>query len=563
MVSNPSAFQTLPTLVVDMIIEYLEGRFRRSSHSNINDHNMYKEALAPLVLVSERWRAAVLYSICDNCTLKYNYYSKTIEASFPAWPISLTRPSADKYSLVKHVVVKATTWADSRDSVFSETFDNPQYVDLVFPSATTLELHLGKPLYDVFKGDLEAAKMQVARFANSLPRVLPAAANINVMIHSSDGWENPYQDVYSALLSELCQATTKELRIVSKFRDLPMALDSCGASGLSSITHEIDDHHSEFAILAYRNAKTLETLRIRLDRQGKSWLKLLTGGTKTLAVYSKLAVLNIQSCGEYWHSAIRDKWAVGNDMESFPSLSELDVTGLYPFADNVLFRGNGKSMQILSLSFSAIYSDVLGEFKVLERSGFSQMSRVCIGAVYNYSHRMHLDERQTLSIRLQVHSILETATTLGFWNDTTDYAILGALASAPVTTILQRLDIGNMALDAVHIIQIVSAIPTLVVITCDISEAGADIFVIPESKRLHSHYNDNDLPGICFRKLCVPNMTNASGSRIADAAMAVATECPNLMHVDVPLRLRKDFSREISRTGQLNGSAFSDLAFSE
>ncbi|KAJ2908469.1 hypothetical protein GGI21_002855, partial [Coemansia aciculifera] len=60
----------------------------------------------------------------------------------------------------------------------------------------------------------------------------------------------------------LCKTTVKKLRIVSKFRKLPMSLDFCGASKLTSITHKVNDHDSKFAMLAYRNLSTLEALYI-------------------------------------------------------------------------------------------------------------------------------------------------------------------------------------------------------------------------------------------------------------------------------------------------------------
>ncbi|KAJ2900567.1 hypothetical protein IWW38_000444 [Coemansia aciculifera] len=293
---------------------------------------MYKEVLAPLVFVGARWRTAVLVSICDSCSLKYNYYSKSIELSFPAWPVGLSCPSADKYSLVKYVVIKATTWADARSGSFSETFDKPQYEDLVFPSATTLELHLGKPLHDIQHKELEAAKEKAASFAGSLPRLVPAATNVEV----------------------------------------------------------------------------------------------------------------------------------------------------------------------------------------------SRMDRVCISRAARYSYMKPLAGRQAPSIQLQVYSILKTAVALEFWDDTTDYAILGALATAPATTILQRLDIGNMALGAVHIIQKVAQLgitertltmttsllppPLPVVLTTpqlNLLKSGGKVYSKPKflTLCLYCGYLTRRLPAV----VCIPN----------------------------------------------------------
>ncbi|KAJ2334473.1 hypothetical protein GGI00_001837 [Coemansia sp. RSA 2681] len=114
MASKLSQFQTLPTLAVDMIVEYLVGCSRSSFCSNIDDHNMYKTALAPLLLVSRHWRAAALASICDNCSLCYDKSCDTVEVTCPAWSVYLLYPSSDKSNLVRHVVVKVSSWIDMR-----------------------------------------------------------------------------------------------------------------------------------------------------------------------------------------------------------------------------------------------------------------------------------------------------------------------------------------------------------------------------------------------------------------------------------------------------------------
>ncbi|KAJ2619498.1 hypothetical protein GGF44_005619, partial [Coemansia sp. RSA 1694] len=252
-------------LAVDMIVEYLEGRSRNAFYANIDDHNMYKAALAPLLLVSQHWRTAALASICDNCSLRYDKSCDTVEVTYPAWPAYLSYPSSDKSNLVRHVVVKISSWIDMRDGALSEPLAERERKYSVFPSATVLELRL----------------------------VAPAADNVRVVIRYINEDQNNCNELYDTLVSEMCQANAKTLHIHSLFREIPIPLKLHGASELTSIMHDVDSFHDTFARLAYLNVRSLRTLCIWLDNES-NWVHLLYDDDNVPAVYRSLAKLSLQ-----------------------------------------------------------------------------------------------------------------------------------------------------------------------------------------------------------------------------------------------------------------------------
>ncbi|KAJ2744010.1 hypothetical protein GGI20_003310 [Coemansia sp. BCRC 34301] len=81
-------------------------------------------------------------------------------------------------------------------------------------------------------------------------------------------------------------------------------------------------------------------------------------------------------------------------------------------------------------------------------------------------------EEEIKAFRLQVHFILEMVVTLEILDYTAKFEILNAIISAPSTAILQRLEFGNLKLDVVHIVRIVSALPRLATLACNICKAG-------------------------------------------------------------------------------------------
>ncbi|KAJ2696759.1 hypothetical protein H4218_004390 [Coemansia sp. IMI 209128] len=69
-----SPFQTLPSLVVDMIIEYLEKRPRNSLDPDNKEHNQKKTALKPLINVWTLAKVAVTSVAIDLKSTRYGAY---------------------------------------------------------------------------------------------------------------------------------------------------------------------------------------------------------------------------------------------------------------------------------------------------------------------------------------------------------------------------------------------------------------------------------------------------------------------------------------------------------
>ncbi|KAJ2486906.1 hypothetical protein IWW37_005440 [Coemansia sp. RSA 2050] len=106
----PSPFQTLPTLIVEKVVEYLEGRARNSFDTelglDIDEYNDCKAA-QQLLYVSESWRVAALSVICDNCEIHFNGSSKGFDVEYPALPGDFSFSQYHIERLVKRVVVSA------------------------------------------------------------------------------------------------------------------------------------------------------------------------------------------------------------------------------------------------------------------------------------------------------------------------------------------------------------------------------------------------------------------------------------------------------------------------
>ncbi|KAJ2346890.1 hypothetical protein GGH91_002045, partial [Coemansia sp. RSA 2671] len=119
--SSLSHFQTLPVLLVEMIVEYVGKHTRNTFDDQIRKHNKRKSILRPLLHVSVVWRSVVMSNICDNCVIRLKYFSNSVDVKYPAWPDGLTYPRTHRTIFVKRVTIWVPFWSEINKGKFTET----------------------------------------------------------------------------------------------------------------------------------------------------------------------------------------------------------------------------------------------------------------------------------------------------------------------------------------------------------------------------------------------------------------------------------------------------------
>ncbi|KAJ2252905.1 hypothetical protein GGI13_003008 [Coemansia sp. RSA 455] len=524
--SSLSPMQTLPMILVNMVVEYLEGRPRGSFDSNFNEK---KTVLAPLLLVSQHWHIAALTSICDSCVITFTYASKAIEVKYPAWPDGFSYPLFYKPSFVKRVVVKVRLWNDACEDAFRAVIDTPQYENMLFPSATSLVAMLSGRNSAVTTRTPVLSDSDAASFARSIRRLTPAVASVVIEINSTsiNNELYSYHQLYDTLVSELSQGVTGVCIRSKPYIHQLLVVESQA------------DCVSEGA-LAYRNASTLKELKICVCSI-RGWIGLVYCHPGPSAVYTSLTSLTLVIA----HNGDNPAPTLPNDLEPFPALSTLVVSGVYPFVDDALFRGNGKTLKHLCLPFCALAKNSLSRYAILERQGVTKMNSIYI-ELFTQVDKAYLATQTDLLIVQQVHLMLEVTLALHLTNDTTDLQLYEAIKTAPSTVILQNLHFGDLLFDSINIIEIVSALPSLVSLSCRIKGSVSTIEAIPASELPSRLYAKFFSPSIQFRKLRAMCSAKLSAERIAIVVMQIAVVCPCFVHIDLPLGLRKAFSREVA-----------------
>ncbi|KAJ2076888.1 hypothetical protein GGI09_008325, partial [Coemansia sp. S100] len=220
--------------------------------------------------------------------------------------------------------------------------------------------------------------------------------------------------------------------------DFPLSLSLQGVSKLTSIAHGPNVSRTPFARLAYHNAATLKMLDIKIAEE-KNGLDLIYGGTEVSAIYSELVSLSLKVVVVPYTTT----WAVVNDTAPFSKLLTLDLSGGYPFDDDLIFRGNGGTLQYLQVPFGAIARNILGRFGVLGRSKVARMNWISIGEVTT-EDKEFVDGSAEVPIEQQVQHMLEVAVTLKQNNDATNCRVFYTIRDTPGVATLQHLELRNI-----------------------------------------------------------------------------------------------------------------------
>ncbi|KAJ2812962.1 hypothetical protein H4S07_001028, partial [Coemansia furcata] len=224
MTTTLSPFQTLPMLIVEKVIEYMEERTRYAFDTDydvdIDEYNKEK-AVSQLLLVSERWRVAALSLICDNCEIKFNSSGKGYHVTYPALPVSFSFLQYNLEKLVKRVVVKAPSWNDLGSKKFNITPSQPEFP--IFPSAATLMVCLDED--DVAPAKARRDKLtasnaappnrnqETINFVRSIRRLTPAATGVVVLFRSPSSTNKKNRGQCNTLLLQLGRGKITRLQV--------------------------------------------------------------------------------------------------------------------------------------------------------------------------------------------------------------------------------------------------------------------------------------------------------------------------------------------------------------
>ncbi|KAJ2744329.1 hypothetical protein GGI20_003056 [Coemansia sp. BCRC 34301] len=181
-------------------------------------------------------------------------------------------------------------------------------------------------------------------FAAQLKAIVPMVKNVYAMYSSIDNTN----DVPSELIGRfvrLLYFSPRQFRAVNFNTPKSCKLVPNFTSGITELEIDWDDNYEIKARIAHLNALTLVGLEIRFGH-AKDIGTLINSHEDYLVVYPNLSRLQFTATSTLQQTT---KSRVNKGVVPFPKLQVLRLNIDYPFADDVLFRGNSQTLEYLKI----------------------------------------------------------------------------------------------------------------------------------------------------------------------------------------------------------------------
>ncbi|KAJ2444641.1 hypothetical protein GGF42_006245, partial [Coemansia sp. RSA 2424] len=369
----PSSFQTLPLLVVNLIVDYVVGGNRlqlvRMSAGKLTTVRL----LQPLLSVCHSFHAAVQPHIFNRYVLDLNTpgYQTGIQNTYQRSP---NDPSA-------HLTAKALDINIDLISVSSgralEMLSRAPYDSCIFPVARSLTFNCNLNLLSRQKEsakDPAMASANTTAFLQRLRQMAPRAHKLVFSGRDAGDWPLHIAHDFRLLVSELIPLVDHfESNTGLKYRSVIPNFD--GVCNLVHIDCVLDVSTNAFYQLARQCAPSLRSLKLRqfygfsepMDISGL--IHYPDGGYVEYPLLIKLEM-------QVHHDSVKRPTFAG--AVPFPVLRDLRIVGFYPFGDDTPFRGNAATLERLHLVLSQYFVSVLKESRVFTYASHPQLQRVSV-----------------------------------------------------------------------------------------------------------------------------------------------------------------------------------------
>ncbi|KAJ1888878.1 hypothetical protein LPJ66_008344 [Kickxella alabastrina] len=319
--------------------------------------------------------------------------------------------------------------------------------------------------------------------------MVPAIRNISIP------WPNfVFQQTdreFGGLMSNITRELYHGLKIVlfleSGSTNLPTVINPLGFSSITHLTYKHNTGHTWAVEFVQRNATSLKAVVLFTSFDKRAALALLHENQGNAVVYSALQIFDVDMLGNRDRSGIQ---IPPNPEQSrslvvhFPRIRSVFTHGIYPFKDDVLFRGHNGSSTLEKIN---IYTNV--EFvKMAEEQRFFVLNRFprlhYVVLSYNNPYNRVRDQEKVALNRCirQIIEATNTSTTIRVFKSAGDLSanvLIHGISSLVMLASVQTIDIACCHLEFADIVTILRHAPFIRSLHC------AAAICVPEIKGMH------------------------------------------------------------------------------
>ncbi|KAJ2259009.1 hypothetical protein GGI13_000249 [Coemansia sp. RSA 455] len=505
------------------------------------EHIRFTNSCAPLLGISRSWRAMALKTLCREYSICLDSESDRTNTEFTLWPAPMKHEHSGFYCLVNEVTISTTS-----KNVFNgkavKQLSSLNCADDSFNSAKVLKVMLNDCLNDELS-DVPVATSHVKRFVALVKRLMPRVTTVKIEYEGeAEDQESVSCRAFERLLSGLYSGSdTRELTLVNCGLLLPAVSNTM--LNLTKIETIWDTTFDETIELIRLNAATLKTLEIACAQPTKL-VKLLesrsgSNGSDYLT-YPNMLTLHLSS-----GNITRYKCKPFNrEYIPFPRLEQLSLDLVYPFSDDVLFRGNTATLKYLHMAADPTTIHLLSSYNTFEREKLKSLRHVKVDVSYVNG----ISDVTTAELVVGfVMKLAHKAQTLEIEGQIPKDALLSAISLPDHCKYLQLLVVNDLCLSLSEILTVVEAAPALSDLYCRSLGIGDDLKhlsmdqLVDHLELKYKHVGKN------FKCWKLWHNQNTIVESAATCAMLLACICPKFTYNVVTSSVRAEYNNTIRK----------------
>ncbi|KAJ2026331.1 hypothetical protein GGI06_000206 [Coemansia sp. S85] len=382
-----SPLQLLPTHVVRAIVNHIVAETHIRSDFLVRydgaqvELRAYRGLLRPLLGTCDNFRQVAYPLYCRYLTMELNRdaYSKYVTQYASTGCLRVGRSLPECLGHPTHHLAKELDIEFSVKGLFSgmvpKMLSCMPYKHCAFPMAYKLTIRIVADKSDqdgaIEESDFEA---NVGSFVQWVTRALPKVSEVWVQAKTYEGPFDMDGQHFGNLVSQLFRLVRFVRVDLLHKKDVPLQLQLADHRDLVHIGCHNREDLASFVLLARQCAQTLQYLDLYFD-QPDGLVSLIQMANNDFVSYPCLHFLKL--CGHFEGNWLQRPAFTG--AVPFPALRRALLLVDYPFGDDVLFRGNAATLEVLRLQLDSVGVSILTEHNVFTPTSHPKLVYVKTG----------------------------------------------------------------------------------------------------------------------------------------------------------------------------------------
>ncbi|KAJ2137340.1 hypothetical protein IW136_003546 [Coemansia sp. RSA 678] len=386
-------------------------------------------------------------------------------------------------------------------------------------------------------------------FAKYIKQMAPQADRITVKLSTfTEVREIPTDHSFDTLLTKLFRNTQYSAMLLN-YNDFIYSYQPQISHSLSKLDCCWNENYKQMLPLIHNSAETLIELKLTCHGVSRDKLvQLFISQHNHYIIYYHLQKL-VFAKSTNWEDIVRPGLSA---CKFLPKLRHLYLSIVYPFIDDLLFRGCSDTLEYLYITPDPLVLQMLEQYAVFAPHKFKQLRHIAV------AETTYKDSHMASAVAQFVHRASPTARIVNIMDGKAGEKLLCAAVHSHHMTRLQVLYIKHSQLTLADITAVLTAMPQLSELYCMCTGLG-DEYASASFMQLAEYMHQNFYPlNIAFSVWEIVHNYNTPMANIEAAkdmalcTMLLSVVCPNFMRARISAQHKRPYNSFIKKTVALN-----------